>query len=153
MKVLGLGIDGPARTPMFFNNTSPAAQVALLTSSITTSTGGSITVPDATRNVSSTPAFVRAMMADLRSTKPFVPKAYVSGLMDVRMFRVNIEQCTVGIHVKPSVTAPTLSVNITSPSSGQTLTGSATVSAAALGAATVQYKLDGNNLGSPLGSP
>lgn len=145
VRVLGLGIVGPAGTTEYFQNSSPAAQAALLDSSITAPGIGSVAVADRTSNVASVPDFVRSQLSQVRNAQPRALASQPAGVTDLRVFRVSVEQSTVGIHLK--AVAPTLSVAITSPLNRQSVCGAITVLASASDGSTVQFALDGGNFG------
>lgn len=114
MRVLAMGVDGPAGTANFFQNSSAAGQAALLNSNLKAATG-SIAVADQTSNIASIPNFVRSMVAQLRNAYPYVITPRPSIATDLRFFRVDVENSTVGIHLKatsaPVVAPPTATGN------------------------------------------
>ncbi len=153
-RVLGLGVTGPAGTPNYFQNNAPNAQAALLYSAVRTTGGGSRNVDDKVANVASTADFVRQMIAEVRAATPPVLSAS-SGPTDVRLFRVVVEQSTVGVHIRSALAGipdggTATSVTIASPTANQTVSGSITLAAqVTTSVAQVQYSVDGVPVGLP----
>jgi hypothetical protein len=160
-QLLALNVDGPIGTQNFFQNYTPSSQAALAYSNLALSTGGSVAVPDQLYNIGSLNDFITSMIGDLRTAKPLILPSLNSTAGDVRMYRVVAEQSVVGIQAKSSsayvappvvttpVANPPLTVTMTAPYSGQTVSGTITVSASAANATQVQFLIDGANLGAP----
>jgi hypothetical protein len=94
-RLLALGLQG--HTDGYFVNNSPRALVALMNSREYLSDSGTRAV----RNEgAASAAFVREMLAQTRGEQPRLPTALASGVTDVRLYRVRIENCPEGLHLR-----------------------------------------------------
>jgi hypothetical protein len=144
--ILAMGMDGPAKTPNYFLDSSPLAKAGLFYSSVMTPAGGSAVVSDQSFNIPASSDFVRTMMASVRAVKPLPLSQLPTGATDLRLFRVTVEQATVGAQLQ-GVPTQTPTIAITSPASGQTVAGMVQVATSAPTGWTVQFRIDG---GSPI---
>ena len=100
-KVLGIGLVGPSQN-YFANSASPAAQALLLNSTTWNSTiPGSGASPIPEQGVYD-PSFIRDMLSQIRTEQPSGLTSLPSGVTDLRLYRVVVEQGLTGIHLKGS---------------------------------------------------
>ena len=93
---LALGVQGNGTD--YYANTSPHAHAALVGSLRSTDGGGATTIPDVGTADS---AFLRRMLAPVRQTVAEPLTDFNTGRADVRLFRVCVQNATVGIHLSP----------------------------------------------------
>ncbi len=118
--VLGLGLVGPPDNANYFTVTnSPSARTALLNSRQLTATGGSTPVADQVSNVAGNAAFVKQMLASLRTVQPHAMTDVPSGATDLRLYRIALDNHLVGASFQPGSTSQT---NISTFITGQALT-------------------------------
>ncbi|HWE51639.1 MAG TPA: hypothetical protein VG273_17735 [Bryobacteraceae bacterium] len=98
-RVLAMGLEGGLNLPGFLlNNSSPAARALVLNSRDFTAGGSSVKVPD---QGTADPAFLREMLAQTRAEQPGIIDKLPAGVSDARLYRVWVQNATVGIHLKP----------------------------------------------------
>ena len=92
---------GPSQN-YFANSASPAAQALLLNSTTWKSTNpnsGASPIPE--QGVYD-PSFIRDMISQIRTEQPNGLTSLPSGVTDLRLYRVRVEQALTGIHLKGS---------------------------------------------------
>jgi hypothetical protein len=113
-KVLGIGLVGPSQN-YFANSASPAAQALLLNSATWKSTNpnsGASPIPE--QGVYD-PSFIRDMLSQMRTEQPSKLTSLASGVTDLRLYRVAVEQSLTGIQLKGNST-PTVAQPPAAPS-------------------------------------
>jgi hypothetical protein len=105
-EVLSTTLGGAVNYAMFvggcsflsaFTTAPYAAGAGTLENRLYDTTNGSTPVADA---VVATDAQIRAALAQSRATHPMLPADLPAGATDVRLFRVTIENCKTGLHIK-----------------------------------------------------
>ncbi len=103
VSVLGLGLVAPPDNANIFTVTnSPSAQSAMMNSRQLNATGGSISLGDQILGVSDVNAFLQEMLAPLRAIQPHTFAAIPTGVTDLRLYRVSVDNHIIGAALEPA---------------------------------------------------
>jgi hypothetical protein len=95
---LNLGAVGVPSVAPFSDTTSPADTSGFLDGQRLSACGSSTV--QVTESGSSAATFLRTAFAQLRAAQPTLPIALPSGITDVRLYRVNVEGASYGVHLE-----------------------------------------------------
>jgi Pectate lyase superfamily protein len=104
-QVLALGVvsDTPPNGTYFFNNAAPPATAGLVNSREWTNRvwgNATIQTPLAGWTGGNDPMFVKSMLGQTRSQQPRFLKSLAPGVTDLRLYRVYINRCVYGLHLR-----------------------------------------------------